>query len=348
MIKQQLFGVYEDHKIHLYTLQNTNGMTVKIMTLGATITSIQVPDKNNEITEVACGFDQLEGYFSAAYTANAPYFGCTVGRFASRIKDGKFKIDGAEYALATNDGSNHLHGGLKGFDKQIWKCVNQVSTAKDESITFQKSSLHLEEGFPGNVQIQVTFTLKGSNALQIKYNAVTDHKTPISLTNHTYFNLSGFTETVGNHTAKILADAFLKADHTNVPVGEIEEVKNTVLDLNQGRLLSEVFAELPTGCEHYYLFNQMDELKEVATFDHSKTGIALQIQTTEPGMLFYTGYFTSNDLKRESGDQFGRYRAFCCETHRYPNGPNIDNAPRAFATPNEPFNSTTVYQFSTK
>ncbi|MBB6460363.1 aldose epimerase family protein [Flammeovirga kamogawensis] len=348
MIKQQLFGVYEGHKVHLYTLQNTNGMTVKIMTLGATITSIQVPNKNNELTEVACGFDQLDGYFSTAYKANAPYFGCTVGRFASRIKDGKFQVDGAEYSLAVNDGSNHLHGGLKGLDKQIWKCINQASATEKESITFKKNSLHLEEGFPGNVEIEVTFTLTKNNALQIIYNAITDHKTPISLTNHTYFNLSGFKETVGNHTAKILADAFLKADHTNVPVGEIEEVKNTVLDLNQGRLLSEVFAELPTGCEHYYLFNEVETLKEVATFDHSKTGITLQIQTTEPGMLFYTGYFTSNDLKRETGDQFGRYRAFCCETHRYPNGPNIKDAPNAFTTPDEPYNSTTVYQFSTK
>ncbi|WP_044210141.1 aldose epimerase family protein [Flammeovirga sp. OC4] len=346
MIKQKLFGVHDGYKVHIYEMQNKNGMSVKIMTLGATITSIQVPNKEGGLTEVACGFDQLEGYFSEAYKANAPYFGCTVGRFASRIKDGKFAIDGVDYTLATNDGPNHLHGGIKGLDKQLWSCVNELSTEVADSITFQRKSEDMEEGFPGNIVVEVTFTLSSDNSIEIAYHATTDKKTPISLTNHTYFNLSGFQETIGGHTAKILADKFLKADPTNVPVGEVEQVAGTVLDLKEGKPLAEVFEELETGCEHYFLFDEEDQLRNVAAFENKATGISLEISTTEPGMLFYTGYFTSNDLQRESGDQFGRYKAFCCETHRYPNGPNIEGAPKAFTTPEEPYTSTTIYSFN--
>ncbi|WP_084812383.1 aldose epimerase family protein [Flammeovirga pacifica] len=345
MIKQQLFGVHEGNEVHQYQLENKNGMNVKIMTLGATITSLKVPNNKGGLTQVACGFDQLEGYFSDAYKANAPYFGCTVGRFASRIKDGKFAVDGVEYTLATNDGSNHLHGGIKGLDKQLWSCVNELSSEVADSVTFQRKSADMEEGFPGNVTIEVTFTLSQENNLEISYHATTDKTTPISLTNHTYFNLSGFKETVGGHTAKILADKFLKADPTNVPVGEIEEVGGTILDLKGGKKLADVFDVLETGCEHYFLFDEKDTLRNVASFANEATGISLEIATTEPGMLFYTGYFTSDELKRENGDQFGRYKAFCCETHRYPNGPNIEGAPKSLTTPQEPYTSTTVYSF---
>ncbi|NME69694.1 aldose epimerase family protein [Flammeovirga aprica] len=346
MIKEKLFGVFEDYKVRQYEMENKNGMNVKIMTLGATITSIKVPNKNGTFTEVACGFDQLEGYLSEEYKANAPYFGCTVGRFASRIKDGKFQIEGKEYTLVTNDGPNHLHGGTVGFDKQIWECVNQVSSDVADSITFQRKSEHMEEGFPGNVTVQVTFTLSFENALEIAYHATTDQKTPLSFTNHTYFNLSGFKETIEKHTARINADRYLKSDETNVPVGDIEGVENSVLDFKNGRALGEVFQELETGCEHYFLFDEESSLREVASFNHEETGVTLEIHTTEPGMLFYTGYFTSDALKRESGDQFGRYKAFCCETHRYPNGPNIEGAPRVFTTPDAPYESTTIFQFN--
>ncbi|WP_281615042.1 aldose epimerase family protein [Flammeovirga sp. SubArs3] len=346
MIKSNLFGVHEGYKVFQYELKNTKGMIVKIMTLGATITSIQVPNKKGNVTEVACGFDQLSGYFSEEYKANAPYFGCTVGRFASRIKDGQFSIDGEKYSVATNDGPNHLHGGIKGLDKQLWQCVNEVSSEVGDSITFQRKSNDMEEGFPGNVVIEVTFTLMNNNAIEIVYHATTDKKTPISLTNHTYFNLSGFKEQIGNHQVKILADEFLKADPTNVPVGEKVAVDGSILDLKKGKLLNEVLAELATGCEHYFLFDPSESLKKVAEFKHLASDISLEVSTTEPGMLFYTGYFTSDALKRESGDQYGRYKAFCCETHRFPNGPNIADAPRVFTTPDQPYTSTTVFSFN--
>lgn len=345
MIKEKLFGVYNDYKVHQYELVNKLGMNVKIMTLGATITSIKVPNKNGGLTEVACGFDQLESYFSDEYKENAPYFGCTVGRFASRIKEGEFYIDNQKYSLVKNDGSNHLHGGNIGFDKQLWECVNQVSTAIGDSVTFQKQSDHMEEGFPGNITVQVTFTLTYENALEIGYHATTDQKTPLSFTNHTYFNLSGFTETIEKHTVRIDAEQYLKSDETNVPIGDIENVENSILDFKKGRVLSEVFQELETGCEHYFVFDEACHLREVASFSHPNTGVILDVHTTEPGMLFYTGYFTSNALKRESGEQYGRYKAFCCETHRYPNGPNIKGAPKVFTTPDEPYESTTIFQF---
>lgn len=344
-IQTTTFGLHNGQEIHQYTLQNSKGMEVKIIEYGATITSIKIPDAASGMKNIVCGFDNFSGYFGEAYLENAPYFGCTVGRYASRIKNGRFSIDGQEYSLAINNGSNHLHGGMEGFDKKVWK--GEVIAGGNASLQMNLESGHLEEGYPGNVSLKVIFSLNDENELSITYEAHTDQTTPLSLTNHTYFNLSGFKATIENHHAKINSATILAPDETNVPVGVIEEVKETAADLQEGRLLGACFQEMETGFEHYYLFNKpLDSLAKVAEFSDTKSGTKLEIMTTEPGALFYTGYFTSYELKRENSDQYGRYRGLCFETSRYPNGPNLPVSPKSVTQPDEVYQSQTIFKIS--
>lgn len=338
-MKKKVFGKIEEEQIDLYSLSNQSGLEVQIMNYGATITSIKLPDGTN----IVCGFDTLEGYFSNEYIANAPYFGCTVGRFSSRIKDAKFQLNDKSYSLAANNGTNNLHGGIKAFDKAIW------STTKFEDNVLEMShfSSHLEEGFPGNVETKVTFALNDDNELSISYHAITDADTPLSLTNHSYFNLSGFEETIHNHKAMVDAISHLKPDETGVPTGEVENIQETAADLSKGKFFKEALAGLETGFEHYFVFEKpLWEMRKIATFTHPESNRTLEISTTEPGMLFYSGYYTSDKLARENGDEYGRFKGFCCETHRYPNGPNIANAPGAITRTGEIYLSKTIYKFT--
>ena len=254
-ITKTTFGEYQAQSVEQYKLSNHKGMTVKIITYGATVSSISVPDADGNQKDLVCGFDTLEGYFSPEYRQNAPYFGCTVGRYASRIKDGKFSIDGKEYKLAVNDGSNHLHGGITGFDKQVWE-AEALQADGNPTVRMTFRSEHMEEGYPGNVEATVTFTLTQDNELVIDYEGTTDQATPLSLTNHTYFNLSGFEQTIEGHIAKIDASTFLEPDETNVPVGKIADVTGTHADLREGKTLGECFQQLETGFEHF--FEQLD------------------------------------------------------------------------------------------
>ncbi len=344
-VDKKIFGNHGGKEIYQFVMTNNHGMMVKIINYGATITSISVPDKNGKRHELACGFDTIEGYFSSTYQKNAPYFGCTVGRYASRIKDGKFKIEGKAYTLAVNDGSNHLHGGLSGFNKKVWS-AEAIEEDNAAGVRMSLKSPHLEEGYPGNLAVKVTFMLSNDNELVISYEGSTDQTTPLSLTNHTYFNLSAFERTIENHQAIIMADAYLAPDETNVPGGEVATVAGTSADLRTGKLLKEAIKELEKGFEHYYLFDKgINKLRKVATFSEQESGRKLEVFTTEPGMLFYTGFFTSDKLQRENGDQYGRYRGFCCETHRYPNRPNLENSPASVSRPGEKFESQTVFKF---
>jgi len=311
------FGTIQGQEVQLYILENANGMRIKITPYGATVTSISIPNDDGR-AELAAGFDSLKGYFSEAYQNNAPYFGCTVGRYASRIKDGKFSIDGKDYQVDVNDGTNHLHGGIGAFDKRLWV----VSNAEAQSIKLSLHSPDGDGGYPGNLDVSITYTLTDNNELVMDYFGVTDQATPLSMTNHTYFNLSGFIESIHNHQARIDADAFLQPDITNVPVGKETKVDGDFTDLRGTVRLGERLDQTETGFETYYRFDGLrNEAREVACFSHPDSGRELRVLTTEPGALFYTGYFTSNDLSRSNGDKYGRYRAFCFEASRYPNGP---------------------------
>ncbi|WP_299314975.1 aldose epimerase family protein [uncultured Aquimarina sp.] len=341
------FGTVENNIVSLYQLSNKNGIVVKISNYGATITSILTPDNKGNSREITCGFERVDRYFSEEYKNNAPYFGGTVGRCASRIHEGKFTIDDKTYNLVGNDRGNHLHGGTQGFDRRIWN-VQKCNEEQDQvTLIMSLHSLDMEEGYPGNVIVVTSFTLTNNNELIISYEADTDKATPISLTNHSYFNLSGFRETVHDHKVNIYSDAFLEGDEKGVPQGGVVKVEGRPEDFRKGKLLKEALDHMETGFDHYFLFSKDFKLKKVASFEHSESGRCMDVSTTEPGMLFYSGYFTSDLLKRENGDQYGRYKAFCCETHRYPNGVNLDGAPKAITHPGEPYTSKTIFKFYT-
>ena len=345
-ISKAPFGSVAGVEVDLYTLENDNGMAVKITNYGGIVTSLVVPDKNGQTADIVCGFDTLDGYFSDDYKNNSPYFGCIVGRYAARVKDGRFTVDGTEYQVATNDGPNHLHGGIKGFDKRIW---NGEAIEDDASVGVKLSltSADGDESYPGNLSVTVTYRLNNENELSIEYQAQTDKATPLSLTNHTYYNLNGFQDKILDHRAMIASDKFLVPDETNVPVGDEQAVAGTVWDYNKAKPIGDAFAEEPKGFEHYYVFSKpLKSLEKVAEFSDETSGRMLEVSSSEPGMLFYTAFYTSDDLKRESGPQFGQFKAFCCETSKYPNGPNIERAPDSILLPDETYQSKTVLKFS--
>lgn len=347
-ISSSPFGTVDGQSVELYTLTNANGMEVRITNYGGTVTCIIVPDKDGEPGNIVCGFDTLEGYFSDDYRANSPYFGCLVGRYAGRVKDGKFKVPGNdfEYTIATNDGSNHIHGGIKGFDKQVWAGVASEVDG-DPVLTLKLDSPDGQEGYPGNLAVTVEYRLTTDNALRINYRARTDKPTPLALTNHTYFNLNGFADKILDHVVQLNSDRYLVPDETNVPVGEEASVDGTAADFRQARRLGDSFGELPMGFEHFYVYPASgDEPALVATVTEPTSGRKLEVLTTEPGGLFYTGRYTSDDLKREDGTAFGQFRGFCVETAKYPNGPNIAGAPNSILSPDTEYSETTVYRLS--
>ncbi len=339
------FGQIAETPVDLFTLENGNGVTIKITNYGGIITSIVIPDRDGNRGNIACGFDTLDGYFSETYQANSPYFGCLVGRYAARIKEGRFTVDGQSYQVATNDGPNHLHGGIVGFDKRVWDgdCFEEAGAGV---LRLARVSSDGEEGYPGAVSVVVEYRLTDDNELSIHYTAETDRATPLSLTNHTYFNLNGFSDKILEHTVEISSDRYLMPDVTNVPVGEERNVSGTACDFQAPQRLGDAFQDQPHGFEHYFVFAESDRsVAKVATFSDAATGRNLEIHTSEPGMLFYTGYYTSDDLCREDGTQFGQFRAFCCEASKYPNGPNIPGSPRSILQPGQQYDETTVFKF---
>lgn len=345
-IQEEPFGAFEGKPVELYTLDNGNGVVVKISTYGGTVTSIVTPDRDGNAADIVCGFDTLEGYFSDDYKGNSPYFGCLVGRYAARIKDGKFTVDGRAHQVATNDGPNHLHGGVKGYDKRIWSVEDTAEEGDHVALTLTLDSPDGEESFPGHVAVTVEYRLTASNELKINYKATTDKSTPLSLTNHTYFNLNGFSDTVLDHVLQLSSDRFLVCDETNVQLGDEMKVAGSVCDFNAPKRIGDAFGELEMGFEHFYAFTKSpDSFEKVAHVTEPTTGRTLEVSTSEPGTLLYTGRYTSDDLKRESGAQFGQFRGFCLETSKYPNGPNIPNAPRSVLEPGQQYEETTVYKF---
>ncbi|MBN3581031.1 galactose mutarotase [Algoriphagus aestuarii] len=339
------FGRLEDESISIYTLSNSSGMQVKIMNYGATITSIRVPNRSGELLEVACGFDSFDGYFSEAYQANAPYFGSTVGRYCSHIKNASFTLKDKQYKLAANAGKNNLHGGKIGFDKKVWK-ASILDLPNLSAVEMRLKSQDMEEGFPGNVEVLVIFSLNEVNELTINYEAITDSETPFAVTNHTYFNLSGFSSNILGHTARIASGRRLVMDETGAVTGSVIDLENQPDNLIKSKIIGDVQQAIGDGFEHYYVFDKPAfKMERVAEFTCAETGIGLEVATDELGMLFYTGKYTCDSLKRENGLSYGKFRGFCCETHRFPNGPNLPNSPGTFLKPDEKFKSCTKFSF---
>ncbi len=330
------FGIYQGAEISLYRLTNRSGMVLSVMNYGATITSLKLPSGE----DIVCGFDRFDGYFSEEYRSNSPYFGAAIGRYCATISPAKF----GEYELSKNAGENNLHGGVVGFDKRVWG----VQSLGENSITFVLTSEDGDQGFPGEVVAEYTITLDDENSLTFHYEAVSSKRTPLSMTNHNYYNLSGFAENVEGHTVQIASNESYAMDAKGDFSDNCKSVDGETIDLRQGRSIADLHAELGQGMEHFYLFEGgvMDQKRKVAEVSYPAKGRKVEIFTTEGGMLFYTAKYTSDKLHRESGEQFGQHRAFCCETHRVPNGPNVNGAPDVFTEKGERFMSETTFKFT--
>ena len=331
--------------VELYVL--TNGkLTAKVMTYGAILTELHVPDRNGNLADVVLGFESLDRYL-----AGHPHFGATTGRVANRIAKGRFTLDGTEYKLAINNGPNSLHGGLKGFDKKIWKAADASGPA-GAAVKLSYFSPDGEEGFPGNLAVSVTYTVTPDNELKIDYMATTDKATPINLTNHSYFNLAGpASGPILDHELMLAADQYTAADDTLIPTGEIKPV-TARRSISQSRRQSATrFDQLsgdPRGYDHNYVLRGEGKSPALgARVYEPGSGRVLEMYTTEPGVQLYTANFLDGSIKGK-GAVYNRYQGFCLEAQHYPDSIHHDNFPSTVLRPGEKYTQTTIYKFSAR
>lgn len=351
------FGATPDGTpVELYTLCNSHGMTATIMTYGGIVTSLQVPDKNGKLGDVVLGFDNLDDYTKASYVKNCPYFGALIGRYGNRIAKGKFSLDGAEYTLPINDPPNSLHGGWKGFDKVVWNVAEAEVGKHGPKLELTYLSKDGEQGYPGNVKVQATYTVTEDNALQIKFKATTDKDTVCNLTHHSYFNLAGHGDILG-HVVYINADQFTPVDSTLIPTGELRPVAGTPFDFLAphaiGKFINDTNNEqikFAGGYDDNWVLNKTapGELSLAARVYEPASGRILEVWTTSPGMQFYTGNFLDGTLTGKGGWVYQFRDAFAMEPQDFPDSPNHPNFPSAELKPGQTYHNTIIYKFLTK
>ena len=335
------WGETDGKKVSLYTLTNKNGVQVKISNYGGTVTSWIVPDKNGKMGNILLGFDSLSGYL-----AKPPYFGALIGRYGNRIANGKFKIDTATYTLAPNNGKNHLHGGNKGFDKVVWDA--SITTDSVPELILHYLSKDGEEGYPGNLNVTVKYTLTDDDELIIEYNADTDKPTVINLTQHNYYNLTGdHANTILGHTLMIYADNYTPVDSTLIPTGEIKPVKGTPFDFTKATKIGAGIDSVKGGYDHNWVLNKKgNSLELVATLSDDVSGRKMDVYTTEPGLQFYSGNFLDGTINGSDGKPFSLHTGLCLETQHFPNSPNQANFPSTLLKPGEKYHTITKYKIS--
>ena len=347
-IPKMSFGKLADGTpIDIYTLSNGK-ITAKISTYGGIVTELHAPDKNGKSADVVLGFDSLEGYL-----AGHPYFGAITGRYANRIAKGKFTIDGKEYSLAVNNGPNSLHGGLKGFDKVVWKAEETTANGQP-ALKMTRTSPDGEEGYPGNLTVSVTYSLTPKNGLRIDYSATTDKPTVLNLTNHSYFNLAGpAAGTILDHELTLAADEFTEVDDNLIPTGKLGKVAGTPLDFTKSTAIGARIGQIPGepgGYDHNFVVKGAragaKEPVFTAKVKDPKSGRVLNVYTTEPGVQFYTGNFLDGTLKGKGGVVYKKNQAFCLEAQHYPDSPNHAGFPSTRLNPGETYTQTTIYEFS--
>ena len=345
-ISKSLFGRLSDNQaVFKYTLENDNGVEVNILNYGAIITSIIAPDKAGKRENIVCGFDRLEDYLSGAYLSGYPYFGCIIGRVGNRISKGKITLEGKEYQLALNNGPNHLHGGITGFDKRMWRGEAMVEEEK-VGILFSYFSPDMEENYPGNLNVSCLYTLNNNNELSIDYFGTTDQTTLINLTNHTYFNLTGGREKILDHELALNASQITEAVDL-IPTGRLLPVDETPYDFTQFKPLGRDLAELPEGYDlNFVLDNEDGELVYAGCLRENSSGRQVEVFTTQPGIQLYTGYWIP-ELEINGEKKFGRYSGVALETQHYPDSVNHPSFPPIVLQAGEKYMQTTVYRFGT-
>ena len=335
-----LFGRLVPHrKVKIFTLTNENGIEAKLSPLGATLVSLKVPDANGNFTDVVLGYNRL-----VDYVRDKSYLGCTVGRFAGRIANARFKLDGKEYKLTANDGNNQLHGGVMGFNKALWD-ASSFKKKHSCGVTFSYSSPNGEEGYPGKLKVKVTYTLTDDNEIKIDYEATTDKKTVVNLTNHSYFNLAGQDKGVLNHNMMINADCYMPMED-GIPTGEIKKVEGTDLDFTKPLAIGTNIKKIG-GFDHNYVLNKKSpgELSLAARVVEPVSGRVLEVFTTEPAVQFYTCNF-ANSIRGKGGNMYKKNNAFCLEAQHFSDSPNKPAFPSVVLKPGEVYRQTTIYKFS--
>lgn len=351
MISKKLFGKLDSgENIYIYTLTNLSGMEVKIINYGAIVVSLTAPDKNGKLEDVVLGYDSLGGYVN-----DKSFFGAIVGRYGNRINKGKFELDGNKYQLTINDGENHLHGGLKGFNKVVWD-AKPIETDSAQSLKLTYNSPDGEQGYPGNLTLTVTYTLTENNELQIDYSAFTDKPTIINPTHHSYFNLSGSTDnTILNHELKIDAEYITPVDKYLIPTGKLMNVENTPFDFRTfhkiGERINDADEQLKfgRGYDHNFVLNNFNgRIRKVAELYDPTSGRLMEVFTDQPGLQFYSGNFLDGTIKGKRGKIYNYRTGLCLETQHFPDSPNHPNFPSTRLDPGMKYTQRTVYQFTTK
>tara|TARA_R110002049_G_scaffold183394_2_gene351314 strand:- start:1180 stop:2232 length:1053 start_codon:yes stop_codon:yes gene_type:complete len=333
----------EELGIKLFTLKNKNGIVSQITNYGGRVVNLFVPDKNGVFKDVVLGYGPAKDYLEKP----DHFFGAIIGRYGNRISNGKFSIDNNEFLLAKNEVEGQLHGGEKGFHAVVWK-VKKISESSLELTHFSK---HLDQGFPGNLEVKVVYTLTDENELQIEYFAVSDAKTVVNLTNHSYFNLSGdFNTSIENHLFQIKADHYLPVNDKMIPIGILENVSNSPFDFRKLKALKQVNnkehqqIELGSGFDHNFVINDVDSGYVAKVIDEN-SGRSLEVYTTEPGVQFYSGNHLNN-IEGKNDVLYQKRAAFCLETQHFPNSPNQSSFPSTLLVPGEKYFSRTIYKFS--
>ena len=349
-ITKSSFGQTADgQKVDLYTLTNRNGVQAKITNYGGIVVSLMVPDARGRMGDVVLGFDTLNEYIKSN-----PYFGALIGRFGNRIGKGRFSLNGKTYKLATNNGPNHLHGGVVGFDKKVWKAL-PVRRNNGVGLELRLWSPNGEEGYPGNLNTRVLYTLTNRNELRIDYSAVSDQATVINLTHHTYFNLAGHGNgTILNHRLMMNANRFTPTDATSIPTGELRSVAGTPFDFRRATAIgarinaNDQQIKWGKGYDHNYVLNgRSGTLRLANRVTEPVSGRVMTVHTTEPGMQLYTGNFLNN-VKGKGGKTYLYRGAFCLEAQNFPDAPNKPNFPSSVLRPGQVYRQTTVYRFLTR
>lgn len=339
---------YHDNNLYSFELKNSKGMSVTILNYGATIAKIEVPDRNGIIADVTLGHDNFSNYIGGRY-----YFGATIGRFANRIFKGRFCLDGKEYQVAVNKAGNLLHGGFEGFDKKFWNS-RFIEYKEGSALELTLISPDGEEGFPGTMEIKVIYSVSDNNELKIKYMAASDKATVINLTNHAYFNLTGFaTTSILGHILKINADNFTPINDISIPTGKIENVASTPLDFRSlykiGERIENNFDQLKfaNGYDHNWVLNNFNgDVREAATLYEPISGRVMEVLTDQPGIQFYSGNFLDATFEGKNEVKYQQRAGLCLECQHFPNSPNEKNFPPVILRPGQVYKQTTIYKFS--
>ena len=351
-VTKQSFGKTDaGENVDLYTLRNANGVEAKITNFGGILVSLKVADRNGKFDDVVLGFNDFDNYLKK----NAPYLGALIGRYGNRIAKGRFTLNGVEYKLAVNNGENHLHGGIKGFDKVVWT-GHEMKTKTGPAVVLTYLSKDGEEGYPGNLNVRVVYTLTNNNEIKIDYSATTDKDTVTNLTHHSYFNLAGEGNgDILNHLVTINASRFVPTDAGSIPIGELRKVAGTPFDFLKATAIGarinqdDEQLKLGNGYDHTWVINGLPgRLRLAATAYEQTAGRVMQVWTTEPGMQFYTGNFLDGTLTGKAGKLYPRRSGFCFETQHYPDSPNHPSFPTTTLRKGATYKSTTIYRFSSR